>query len=301
MSLYIGRFAPSPTGPLHEGSLLVALASYLDCKSKKGLWKLRIEDIDIYRNVNGISELIKKTLIAHGLFWDGNIETQKNKNFLYEKKIQKLINKNKVFFCDCRRKDLKKISGPYPGYCRSKTNLNYQSATTKRPASHAIRFNCNKGLCKFNDLVFGEQEIEMSKLGDCILRRRDGLFSYQFVVVIDDYEQGVTNIVRGADLIKDTAWQINIQEALKIPSPQYCHIPVVVDSHSHEKLSKQTGAPEINNSIPIKNLFRALKQLNQVLPPKINSYKVGDVLNWAIEHWDHQKIPKKPIISQGVG
>ena len=108
MTSYIGRFAPSPTGPLHEGSLLVALASFLDCKSKKGIWKLRIEDIDLYRNINGADEEIKETLISHGLHWDGEVETQKDKNSIYQKKMQELINDKKIFFCDCRRKDLKK-------------------------------------------------------------------------------------------------------------------------------------------------------------------------------------------------
>lgn len=300
MGSYIGRFAPSPTGPLHEGSLLLALASYLDCKSKKGIWKLRIEDIDIYRNVDGASENIEKTLISHGLFWDGNVETQKNRKFNYQEKIQRLINNNEIFFCDCRRKDLIKKPGPYPGYCRLKTNTKYQSASIKKPASHSIRFKCNNGICKFNDLLLGDQEIEMNKLGDCILKRRDGLFSYQFVVVVDDAEQGITNIVRGADLVKDTAWQLKLQQSLKFPTPHYCHIPIVVDNLNLKKLSKQTGAPGINNSIPIKNLYRALRQLKQILPPKSQSNNIEDILNWATKHWDLEKIPKTPILSQAI-
>jgi glutamyl-Q tRNA(Asp) synthetase len=300
MTSYIGRFAPSPTGPLHEGSLLVALASFLDCKSKKGIWKLRIEDIDLYRNVNGADEEIKETLISHGLHWDGEVETQKDKNSIYQKKMQELINNKKIFFCDCRREDLKKKPGPYPGYCRSKIDVNYKSASIGRPASHAIRFNTNEGTCIFDDLVFGKQEINMDELGDCILRRRDGLFAYQFAVVVDDAKQGITNIVRGADLIKDTAWQIKLQEALKIKPPQYCHIPIVVDNSNLRKLSKQTGAPRINNLVPVKNLNRALSQLKQTPPPK-NKYKnIEDTLDWAINNWDKQKIPKTPILSQKV-
>lgn len=208
MTDHIGRFAPSPSGPLHSGSLLAAVASYVDAKAHKGQWLLRIEDVDRHRTVEGSRDSILNCLEHHGLYWDGAIEHQTDNDDRYEAALEQLQQQQQVFFCQCSRAVLKQTSGPYPGTCRSKKTSHYIPATRHQPASHTLRFECNEEAIDFTDRILGKQSFQLAQLGDFILRRRDSLFAYQLAVVIDDAEQSVTSVVRGADLLSSTPWQI---------------------------------------------------------------------------------------------
>ncbi len=289
---YMGRFAPSPTGPLHAGSLYAALASYLDAKANNGKWLLRIEDVDTLRNVEGASEVIIQSLRNHGLHWDGDILYQADKNSYYETGLDQLASQGQLFYCDCTRAKLRDFPGPYPGFCRQQKQVMYTHATAHSPASHAIRLNCGDQEHQFNDRILGPQCFDMQVLGDCILKRRDSLFAYQLAVVMDDAAQGITHIVRGADLLESTAWQIILQQSLCLPLVDYAHLPVITLANSKQKLSKQTGAAAIDDQCATQNLQRALQQLNQPLPLNTESLSIEAMLSWAVEHWDIDRIVK---------
>lgn len=309
---YIGRFAPSPTGPLHQGSLLAALASFLDAKAHDGKWLLRIEDVDQHRTAHGASQAICETLEAHQLFWDGTPIIQSDRDARYIEILQQLAAQDRIFYCNCSRKLLKQHSGPYPGSCRKHKQAHYRLATATEPASHAIRFDVGHKQPRqeqFIDRILGPQSFDIEALGDFIIRRRDSLFAYQLAVVVDDADQGITDIVRGADLLDSTPWQILLQRALGLKSPRYAHLPLLVNSADQSKLSKQTGAPAIDNSQVVTNVLRALHQLGQALPivpPSVTSTApnkrsslqdqqlVRDILAHAIAHWDAHKIPISP-------
>ena len=290
---YIGRFAPSPTGPLHAGSLFAALASYLDAKANSGQWLLRIEDVDTLRNVKGACEMIIKSLRSHGLDWDGDIHYQADKDVYYQAGLDQLASQGQVYYCDCTRAKLRENPGPYPGFCRQKKKVDYDDASAHMPASHAIRLDCGKQKYSFNDRVLGPQSFNMQTLGDCILKRRDSLFAYQLAVVMDDAAQEVTHVVRGADLLESTAWQIALQKSLNLPSVNYAHLPVITLANSAQKLSKQTGATALNDQCANKNLLLALQQLNQPLPLSPEQLPTEAIITWAIEHWDIQRIRKR--------
>ena len=165
----------------------------------------------------------------------------------------------------------------------------YTDATAHTPASHAIRLHCGEQQYSFNDRVLGPQSFNMQTLGDCILKRRDSLFAYQLAVVMDDASQAITHVVRGADLLESTAWQIALQQWLNLPRVNYAHLPVITLANSAKKLSKQTGAAAINDQSANKNLLQALQQLNQPLPLSPEQLPTEAILTWAIEHWDIQK------------
>ena len=297
MTAYIGRFAPSPTGPLHSGSLLAAVASYLDAKAHNGQWLLRIEDVDRHRTVKGACDSILTSLEQHGLHWDGAIAYQTDNNEQYQAALTQLQQQQQVFFCQCTRTALKQISGPYPGTCRAKKSCHYTTATAHQPASHAIRFECGKGPIQFTDRILGKQSFELAELGDFILRRRDSLFAYQLAVVIDDAQQSVTSVVRGADLLSSTPWQIALQQALNLPAVDYAHLPLITDANNGHKLSKQTGAKAIDNSTAANNICLALTQLGQQLPEQAHRLSVNQILAWAIEHWQINQVSKTAIIA----
>lgn len=298
MTTHIGRFAPSPTGPLHSGSLLAAVASYIDAKAHNGQWLLRIEDVDRHRTVKGASESILNSLEQHGLYWDGAIEYQTNNDDRYQAALAQLQQQQQVFFCQCTRTVLKQISGPYPGTCRTQKACQYTEATPQQPASHAVRFECGQGLIHFTDRILGKQSFELAELGDFILRRRDSLFAYQLAVVIDDAEQSVTSVVRGADLLSSTPWQIALQQALNLPAVDYAHLPLITDANNGHKLSKQTGAKGLDNAAASHNICRALTQLGQQLPEQAHRLSVNELLPWAIEHWQINQVSKTAIIAE---
>jgi glutamyl-Q tRNA(Asp) synthetase len=294
---HIGRFAPSPSGPLHSGSLLAAVASYVDAKAHKGQWLLRIEDVDRHRTVKGSRDRILKSLEHHGLHWDGTIELQTNNDDRYEAALEQLHQQQKVFFCQCSRTALKQTPGPYPGTCRTKKTSRYIAATRHQPASHTLRFECSEDTIDFTDRILGKQSFELAQLGDFILRRRDSLFAYQLAVVIDDAEQSVTSVVRGADLLSSTPWQIALQQALNLPAMNYAHLPLITHANNGQKLSKQTGALAINNSHAANNIYIALTQLGQQLPEQAQRLSVEQLLIWAIDHWQINRIPKTALIA----
>tara|TARA_B100000767_G_C19770097_1_gene539504 strand:+ start:1176 stop:2081 length:906 start_codon:yes stop_codon:yes gene_type:complete len=283
---YIGRFAPSPTGPLHAGSLYAALGSYLDAKANHGQWLLRIEDVDTLRNVEGASEAIIESLRSHGLHWDGEAHYQANNNRYYQTGLDQLAIKDSIFYCNCTRAKLRALGGPYPGFCRLQKKVMYTDATKNKPASHAIRLACGRQKYHMNDRVLGPQIFDMKVLGDCILKRRDSLFAYQLAVVMDDAAHGITHVVRGADLLESSAWQIALQHSLDFPLLDYAHLPVITLANSEQKLSKQTGAAALDNTCARENLLQALQQLRQPLPFDAEQLPIETLLIWAIEHWN---------------
>ncbi|MGB5325411.1 MAG: tRNA glutamyl-Q(34) synthetase GluQRS [Pseudomonadales bacterium] len=303
---YIGRFAPSPTGPLHAGSLLAALASFLDARAAGGRWLLRIEDVDKHRSVKGASDAILRSLETHGLRWDGDIAWQRERDARYETALQQLAVAERIFYCNCTRKNLRSTrqgkphnnEGVYPGYCRARRHCDYQPASATGPASHAIRFDVS-GLpaLQFEDRVLGTQRFDLHDLGDFIVRRRDGLFAYQLAVVVDDAEQGITDVVRGQDLLDSTPWQIALQQAFGYSTPRYAHLPLLLHAANGAKLSKQTGAPALDDSCAAANLLLALQRLGQVLPVQSGDTLPcpDEILDHAVANWSLQKMPRKAI------
>jgi glutamyl-Q tRNA(Asp) synthetase len=283
---YIGRFAPSPTGPLHFGSLTAALASWLDARSARGRWLLRMEDLDTPRVVPGAADEILRQLERFGLHWDGAIEHQSARGDSYADALQKL--KVHVYSCACTRKELEDsalaIDGSriYPGTCRG-------GLPAGKPA-RALRVRTNPHPIRFTDRVQGEivQSVEKD-VGDFVLRRADGLHAYQLAVVVDDAAQGVTDVVRGADLLDSTARQIHLQRLLGVPTPRYLHVAVAANA-AGEKLSKQTAAPPAaREDIP-----RALQFLGMKPPADLAP---AETLAWATARWDVADIPRRRAIS----
>jgi len=282
MSQYVGRFAPSPTGPLHFGSLVAAVASYCDAKSNNGEWLLRIEDLDKPREVKGATQAILDCLEAYGFVWDGAICYQSQQTAYYEKSLQQL--QPWVYPCTCTRKEIADSSTRqgiegfiYPGTCLHNP--------IKADAPVAWRVKTNDFIDAFTDMIQGELRQHLATdIGDFILKRADGLFAYQLAVVVDDAMQGITHIVRGADLLYSTARQRYLQQLLQLPAIQYAHIPVVMNTQG-EKLSKQTLAPAITVQNANQQLYEALVFLKQSPPKTLASATLKDIWAWAIAHW----------------
>lgn len=253
MSDYRGRFAPTPTGPLHFGSLFAALVSYLDAKTHNGQWLLRIEDLDPPREQPGAKEAILRTLEAHGLYWDESETYQSHNSERYEANLAKLKEQERIFWCTCSRKQL---SGQpiYPGTCRT-FNSSRENA--------AIRLKTLPQQVAFEDLFQGDQQAKPQlDYGDVVLKRRDGLYAYQLAVVSDDIEAGISHVIRGIDLMDSTYWQAELYEALGAPRPSYGHFPVLHKKGSDQKLSKQNLAPAVDDQTCSMNLKRALSLMN---------------------------------------
>lgn len=286
-----GRFAPSPTGPLHLGSLVAALGSYLDARANSGEWLVRIEDLDPPREQPGAADEILRALEALGFEWDGPVVYQSRRAPLYEEALAELAAHDLVYFCTCSRKEiadlgLPGIDGPrYPGTCRNAHHGSHDAA---------IRIRSDDRLIEFDDAVFGprQQRVE-STIGDFVLRRRDGLYSYQLAVAVDDADQGITDVVRGADLLDSTGRQILLQQILDVPTPHYAHLPVVVDEHG-QKLSKQSGARPVDMRQPNRVLWFALVVLGQEPSPEIRFASPGEIMVSAIARWDRKRIPREP-------
>jgi glutamyl-Q tRNA(Asp) synthetase len=261
MSAYAGRFAPSPTGPLHLGSLVAALASYMEAKAAGGKWLLRIEDLDAPREEPGAADQILRALELLGFEWDGPVLRQSARVGRYAAAIEDLASRGFAYGCGCTRKELEDsalaIDGSriYPGTCR------HGLAAGK--SARAVRLRTHATPIGFVDRVQGriEQRVE-KEVGDFVLLRADGIFAYQLAVVLDDLDQGVTDVVRGADLLDSTARQIHLQRILGAPTPRYAHLPVAVND-AGEKLSKQTGARALDLSDPKRELARARRFLGQ--------------------------------------
>ncbi len=283
---YVGRFAPSPTGPLHAGSLVAALASYLDAKAHQGRWLLRIEDIDEARTVAGAAEDIIATLAAFGMQPDGEIVWQSKRKALYEAAFERLS--PHVFACGCTRKEIADSrvvlasdgAAIYPGTCRSGL------APGKPARAWRLRVPAAgdpAGLIRFDDRWQGVMDEELaSSVGDFVLRRADGFWAYQLAVVVDDAEQQVTDVVRGADLLESTARQIYLQRLLQFPTPRYLHVPVVANANG-EKLSKQTGATALDLAHPVDELRLAAGRLGLPIVDEIST--VEDFWHAALPLW----------------
>ncbi|MFA7554448.1 MAG: tRNA glutamyl-Q(34) synthetase GluQRS [Spongiibacteraceae bacterium] len=284
MSHYIGRFAPSPTGPLHIGSLIGALASYLDAKANGGQWLLRIEDLDPPREMPGAANAILTCLQQHGLQWDQPVLWQHQRHQAYQQIIDQLLATGQAFYCTCSRSDTQHQGGIYSGHCRGRTQI------PNRP--FAIRWQVPEQTIGFNDAIQGYFSQHLpQQVGDIVLKRKDGLFAYQLAVVVDDAYQQITHCVRGSDLLSSTPRQIALQQALSLPPLHYCHIPVITNQLG-QKLSKQTFAPAMDATNACQNLLIALDFLQQPKPPLNSRHDVDKIIQWAIEHWLPAAIPK---------
>ncbi len=281
---YVGRFAPSPTGPLHFGSLVAALASYLDAKANGGRWLVRIEDLDPPREVTGSSTLILRQLQALGMDWDDDVLYQSTRLSVYERILQQLENREYCFYCDCSRQRVSGLEGVYDGRCRSR-GLNSSPGL-------AIRLKISPKTVRFTDGIQGDyaQNLE-HEVGDFILRRRDGLFAYQLAVVADDAAQKITHVVRGYDLLSSTPRQIYLQQRLGLPTPSYAHIPIIVNDLG-QKLSKQHFAEPIDLKNVPSLLVSALQFLGMTPPPTLIGAAPAALMTWGAEHWDIQRVPK---------
>lgn len=286
---YVGRFAPSPTGPLHFGSLLAALASYLDARAHGGQWLVRIEDIDPPREVPGASQAILECLRAHALEWDGEVFQQSRRTQRYRDTCAQLIAQRRAFYCTCSRLDLAGSGGIYTGHCR------YCFQKPERP--FAIRVRVDAIALRVDDRIQPSVAENLARdVGDFVIYRKEDLPAYQLAVVADDAAQRVTHIVRGSDLLASTARQIFLQQCLQLPTPQYAHIPVIANARQ-QKLSKQTFARALDNSAATENLLAALEFLQQPLPPTAQTQSASSILRWAIRHWDIALIPRRQELS----
>jgi len=292
LTQYRGRFAPSPTGPLHFGSLISAVGSYLQARSQHGEWWLRMEDIDEPRSVAGAADAILRTLELYGFEWDGELWVQSQRKDIYATVCDTLQVAEHIFPCACTRKQiiaqaqqLGLPKGKYPGTCRAGLQAGQSPRT--------LRLKVSDKTFGFTDQIQGWQQQNLSQdVGDFIIRRADGLFAYQLVVVVDDAKAGITEIVRGSDLLDSTPRQLYLQQLLGYPQPTYVHLPVALDARGN-KLSKQTFATPIDPQQPIINIWKALKFLGQKPPVELQQEELQNLWQWAIAHWNLDHVPKQ--------
>lgn len=290
--LTVGRFAPSPTGSLHFGSLLAAAASYLAARQAGGRWLLRIEDLDKPREQPGATTDIIRTLGEFGFCWDGEILYQSQRTAAYQQALRALA--SHTYPCTCSRKDLQQHAHVgefgliYPDTCREQTHTD---------AAHAMRLRTDDETVCFNDLIRGHYCQHLHKeVGDFVVRRADGLFAYQLAVVVDDAFQGVNQIVRGADLLDNTPRQCWLQHLLGYPQPSYAHIPLAV-SENGQKLSKQNLAPALDTHKRLETLVSALHFLGQTCPEADAFGSLNAFWDFAIQQWDMSKVPRVQALS----
>lgn len=293
---YIGRFAPSPTGLLHIGSLLTALASYADARANRGKWLVRMEDLDPPREMPGAAAHILHTLEAFGFEWDREVVWQSRRHSLYRDALGRLKEKGLLYPCYCSRKDWQAAAAQgadgfvYNGRCRRPEDRPH---TDKPPA---WRIRVNDETIGFDDGIVGHYAQNLARdIGDFILLRADGFWAYQLAVVADDADQGITHIVRGQDLLVSTPRQIYLQRSLGFTTPHYAHLPLLVNKHG-QKWSKQTLAPALDENHKEQLLRQVLQYLN--LPPAPEVSRPQALLSWAIEHWQPHKIPIHDIVTE---
>jgi len=286
LPVYRGRFAPSPTGPLHFGSLVAAVASYLAARQAGGEWLVRIEDPDPPREVPGSADQIVRALATLGFEWNESIVRQSARRPLYEDAVQRLLAAGDAFRCSCSRAEIQAAVTStaaaaeelrYPGWCR--TGICMPERAT------AVRFRTPPGDVVFEDQIQGVTRVDVAaEVGDFVIQRRDGWFAYQLAVVVDDAAQGITHVVRGADLLRNTPRQLLLQRALGLPPPAYAHVPVVTDRNG-VKLSKSEGAAAIDLTQPNGELWRTLRFLQQDPPRELLDGSLAELWSWAIVHW----------------
>lgn len=285
---YIGRFAPSPSGDLHLGSLVTAVGSYLQAKAKHGYWLVRIEDIDPLREMKGAAGRILATLERYGLFWDNEVLYQSQCLPRYQAILSQLITNGNAYYCDCHRQRIQHLNGIYDNHCRHR-----QLTPKTSGAPLAIRLRQSYPIYRFFDQLYGWQKVEYHfAKEDFTLYRRDGCYAYHLAAVLDDHFQGITEVVRGADLLISTSHQISLYRQLKWPVPHHLHLPLALNTDGR-KLSKQNHAPSITNAPVLKTLATVLQFLNQPLPIDWQDYNKEQLLDWAQAHWQIKNIAKQ--------
>lgn len=282
-SHYIGRFAPSPSGELHFGSLIAALGSYLQARARQGKWLVRIEDIDPPREVPGAAETILRQLEHYGLHWDDEVLWQSKRHEAYRERLAWLRDRGLSYNCTCTRARIQSVGGVYDGHCRT-LNLPQENA--------AVRIKQRAPVTRFTDLLSGEIHAdERLAREDFIIHRRDGLFAYNLAVVVDDRFQGVTEIVRGADLVEPTVRQISLYHQFGWTAPDYIHLPLAVNAQGF-KLSKQNHAPALPDGDPRPVLIDALRFLNQNVTNEWQDLHIDELLKMAVANWTLAAVPK---------
>ena len=285
---YRGRFAPSPTGELHWGSLFTAFASFLDARSQQGEWLLRIDDLDPLRSTQQSIDAILFALERFGLHWDGTIHYQSQQTERYLQALDELANNNYLYACACSRKQLKRYQNEnpqtpdYPGFCRHK------SISTNQP--HALRVKTRTDPVELIDPLQGKQQHVLSdRCGDFIVMRKDQICAYQLASVVDDKTMGISHAVRGYDLLHASVQQRYLQQLLNYPTPIYIHVPIIVDG-AQIKLSKQTGARPITHYPVTTTLYTLLKLLNQAPPDDLSDQSQATIIKWGIQHWNRNAL-----------
>ena len=286
-----GRFAPSPTGPLHFGSLIAAVGSFADSRARGGTWLVRMEDLDRTREVPGAADRILRTLEAFGLYWDGPVLRQSQRTDTYAAALAQLGALGLTYPCGCTRREiaLHGRDGPegpiYPGTCRH--------GLPPGRAPRSIRLNVGDAAITFSDRIQGPRhQVLAAEVGDFVLRRADAIHAYQLAVVVDDAEQGITDVVRGADLLSSTPRQILLQRHLGLPEPAYAHLPLAVDA-AGRKLSKSLAALPVDAARPLPALLGVWRFLGQSEPP-VRPEGVADFWTWALARWDSARVPAQP-------
>jgi len=291
-SAYRGRFAPSPTGPLHYGSLYTAVASFLQARSKGGKWLVRIDDLDPVRCKQKYSSKILSTLEQYGLTWDEAVFYQHSRQDVYSRALDQLAERQLLYPCQCSRKVLANrgvLAGVYDGYCLTHTPIPNQ------PSALRIRL-ANKQI-SLTDAVQGLSQQDLrTHVGDFVMFRKDQVYSYHLAVILDDDTQGVTEVLRGHDLLDSTYRQIHLQQLLHMQTPKYAHIPVISDANGI-KLSKQTYASDISLSPVKETLINTFGHLNLNPPRELLASNMADILNWGVKHWSLERIQPKEALS----
>ena len=279
---YRGRFAPTPSGPLHFGSLVAALASWLDARQQGGEWWLRIDDIDPPREAPGAATRICQQLEAHGLHWDKKLH-QSTRHDRYQAAIDQLLAQGQAFYCRLSRQQL--VDYPqHPGI----------SVAVAAASDTAIRLAVSSGNRRYQDLLLPDYQADLQALGGAfVIRRRDGLFAYHLACAIDDASLGMTHILRGADLRDATPQQQWIMQCLSLPLPAYGHLPLIVDGA--DKLSKSSGSASLRDDQAAAQLLRALTALGQQPPSQLQGAGVADILDWGVAHWSRARLPSGAI------
>jgi glutamyl-Q tRNA(Asp) synthetase len=298
MSHYRGRFAPSPTGPLHFGSLVAAAGSLLEARTRGGEWLVRMEDLDPPRVVPGAADGILRTLEACGMRWDGVVVRQSARSDAYHAAMRRLWQQDLVYPCACSRRDVADsavagVEGPvYPGTCRD--------GLAAGKAARALRLDTRGATVAFEDALQGTIEHDLEQdFGDFVLYRADDVYAYQLAVVVDDAKQGITDVVRGADLLASTPRQLYLQQLLGLPRPRYAHLPVAVNA-TGEKLSKQTFATPVDDANPQPALTAALEFLGQRPPRELARATVGELWDWAMQNWKLERVPRTSTLPAPV-
>jgi glutamyl-Q tRNA(Asp) synthetase len=296
---YVGRFAPSPTGPLHFGSLVAAVGSYLEARRRGGDWLLRMEDLDPPREEPAAADDILRTLERYGFEWDGEIVYQSSRSDAYEAALAELDDAGMLYACRCSRKQLEQTARRgdhgwiYPGTCAQRS--------IERRGRHALRVRTHDEPLGFEDALQGHYVQRLrSQIGDFVVKRADGYYAYQLAIVVDDAWQGVTEVIRGSDLLDSTPRQIHLQRLLGLPTPQHLHLPVAVDAQG-QKLSKQTGARALPARHRAATLVQALEFLGQSVPQPLARSSPEEVWAWARACWNPANLPARrhiPVVTQ---